>query len=57
MVQEIRASHADYLYVEETESDTGAVFDGMVSGEEFICGVLYLIDDNGMSMELTRVSQ
>ncbi len=57
MVQEIRASHAGYLYVEETEADAGAVFDEITAGGAFQCGVLYHIRDDGVKMELTDVSQ
>lgn len=57
MVQEIRASHAEYLYVEETDADVGAVFDEITQGEAFSCGALYYITDEGTKMELTYVSQ
>ncbi len=58
MVGEIRASHASYLYVEETDADAGAVFDSLLAQDEaFRCGVLYRIVDDGTNMELTCVSQ
>lgn len=57
MIQEIRASHAAYLYVEETDQDAGAVFDRLTDGGAFTCGVLYQIEDDGMEMKLTKVSQ
>ena len=57
MVQEIRASHAAYLYVEKTDADVGAVFDEITQGSAFSCGVLYHIADDGTDMKLTQVSQ
>lgn len=56
MAEEIRSSHAAYLYVEETDADAGAVFDEMTQGGAFSCGVLYLISDDGTEMKLTPVS-
>lgn len=57
MVQEIRATHAAYLYAEETDADASAVFDGITADDAFRCGVLYRIADDEGRMELTRVSQ
>lgn len=57
MVQEIRDSHASYLYVEETDADAGNVFGPLMQGEGFQCGMLYLIEDGSADMKLTRVSQ
>lgn len=58
MVEEIRASHASYLYVEETDADVSAVFDSLLTQEEvFRCGVLYRIEDDGTDMKLTYMSQ
>ena len=57
MVQEIRASHAAYLYAEDTETDAGEVFDEITREGAFACGVLYRIEDDGVNMELTRVSK
>lgn len=57
MVQEIRATHAAYLYAEETDADAAAVFDGITADGAFRCGVLYRIADDEGRMELTRVSQ
>lgn len=56
MVEEIRSSHAGYLYVEETDADVGAVFDAITQENEFTCGVLYRIWDDGMDMKLTPMS-
>ena len=56
MVQEIRAAHASYLYVEETDADVGAVFDEITRTDAFSCGVLYFISDDGTVMRLTPVS-
>ncbi len=56
MVQQIRASHAAYLYAEDTEADVGAVFDKITTGEDFACGMLYYIEDDGTNMKLTRLS-
>ena len=55
MIQEIRASHADYLYVEETDADVGAVFNGITEEESFSCTVLYRIEDTGGEMRLAHV--
>ncbi len=55
MVQEIRASHADYLYAEETDADAGAVFDRITETGAFSCGVLYRIEDAGAKMKLVSV--
>lgn len=52
MVQEIRASHAEYLYVEKTEADAKAVFDAITADGDFACEVLYRIEDDGMKMQL-----
>lgn len=57
MLQEIRGTHASYLYAEDTEADAGAVFDGITEDGAFRCGVLYRIMDDGVKMELTQVSQ
>lgn len=52
MVQEIRASHAAYLYVENTEADAEAVFDILMAEGSFACGTLYRIEDDGVQMKL-----
>lgn len=57
MIQEIRSSHAAYLYAEETDQDAGAVFDRITEDDAFTCGVLYHIEDDGVNMKLTKVSQ
>ena len=57
MMQEIRASHAAYLYAEETDQDAGAVFDRITDDDAFSCGVLYHIEDNGTDIKLTKMSQ
>ena len=54
MMQEIRASHAGYLYAEETKQDAGAVFDGITESGEFACGVLYRIAEDGNTLRLIR---
>ena len=56
MVQEIRAVHASYLYVEETDADASVVFDEITQTNAFLCGVLYSISDDGTEMKLTPVS-
>lgn len=56
MTEEIRAAHAAYLYLEETDADAGAVFDAIMKEGAFSCGVLYLIEDDGTEMRLTPVS-
>lgn len=57
MVQEIRASHAAYLYAEQTDADVGAVFDEITQESTFSCGVLYHITDDGTEMKLTQMLQ
>ncbi|MCM1124016.1 MAG: hypothetical protein NC416_15650 [Eubacterium sp.] len=57
MVQEIRSTHAEYLYAEKTDADAGAVFDRMTQGGAFSCETLYRISDDGTEMKLTQVSQ
>lgn len=57
MVQEIRASHASYLYVEKTDADIGAVFDEITQEGAFSYGMLYDITDDGSQMTLTQLSQ
>lgn len=54
---QIRGSHASYLYVTKTDADENAVFDAVTQGENFSCGVLYRITENGETIRLTRVSQ
>lgn len=56
MVQEIRATHAAYLYAEDTDADAGEVFDEITQEGAFACGVLYRIEDDGVKIKLTRVS-
>ena len=56
MVQEIRSSHASYLYVEDTDVDVGSVFDEITQADTFSCGVLYFITDDGTEMKLTPMS-
>ncbi|MBO5208524.1 MAG: hypothetical protein J6B68_04175 [Lachnospiraceae bacterium] len=55
MVQEIRASHAEYLYVEETQADASAVFDAVTADGQFDCEMLYRIEDDGVQMRLIAV--
>lgn len=57
MIQEIRVSHAAYLYVEQTDADAELVFDEITEGNTFSCGVLYHILDDGTEIKLTQVSQ
>lgn len=57
MAQEIRASHAGYLYAEETDADAGAVFDGLTATGDFSCGVLYRITETEAGMKLVRVEE
>lgn len=55
MIQEIRNSHASYLYVEETDADALSVFAPMMdeTAAPFQCGVLYQIEDDEGQMRLT----
>lgn len=54
---QIRASHASYLYAEETGGDENAVFDAVTQGEAFSSGVLYRIENDGESLKLIRVTR
>ena len=56
MTEEIRSTHAAYLYAEETGADAGAVFDEIMQTGTFSCGVLYRIVDDGTGIKLTPVS-
>ena len=58
MSQEIRDSHASYLYVEETDADADSVFAPMMeeASGSFQCGVLYRIEDDGGQMRLVPVN-
>lgn len=64
MAQEIRDSHAQYLYVEETEQDAAAVFAPLIKtdamdaedAEAFSCGVVYQIEDDGERIWLIPAS-
>lgn len=57
MAQQLRDSHAAYLYVEETDADADAVFAPMMDEKSgaFSCGVLYRIEDDGIQMRLMPV--
>ncbi len=55
MIQEIRASHAGYLYAEETDADVGAVFDAITDAGEFSCGVLYRLVEEDGTLRLERL--
>ena len=55
MAQEIRDSHAGYLYVEKTNADVGKVFNIMTDSGTFSCEVLYRIEDDGVRMRLVQV--
>ncbi|MCM1387850.1 MAG: hypothetical protein NC231_11010 [Bacillus sp. (in: Bacteria)] len=58
MAQELRDSHAEYLYVEETDADVMSVFLPMMEDASavFSCGMLYRIADDGAQIHLTLVS-
>lgn len=55
MAQEIRDSHAEYLYVEKTDADVEKVFNIMTESGAFSCEVLYRIEDDGVRMRLIQV--
>ncbi len=55
MAQEIRSSHAEYLYVEKTEADIGNVFNNMTEEGEFLSETLYHIEDDGTRLQLKAV--
>ncbi|MCM1156251.1 MAG: hypothetical protein NC392_12935 [Roseburia sp.] len=57
MAQEIRSLHAEYLYVEDTDADAGAVFDVMLAEGAFACETLYRVEDDGEKMRLTAVTK
>ena len=52
MAQQIRDSHAFYLYVEATEADAAGVFDEMMAEGVFSCEKLYKIEDDGTKLYL-----
>ncbi len=54
MAQEIRDSHAEYLYVEKTDADVEKVFNIMTVNGAFSCEVLYRIEDDGVRMRLIQ---
>ena len=56
MFQEIRNSHASYLYADEPDAGAYTIFDGVTQGEAFSCGMLYRIMDDGENIQLTPVS-
>lgn len=55
MAQEIRNTHAGYLYVEKTDADARKVFNNMTDGSVFSCETLYRIEDDGIRMRLVAV--
>ncbi len=55
LADEIRASHADYLYVEESEADTAALFADMLPEGIFETQSLYRIEDDGNRIRLWEV--
>ena len=55
MMEQIRGTHAGYLYAEETDADAGAVFDQITDAGKFACGVLYRIEDTGKELRLIPV--
>ena len=57
MVEEIRTSHAEYLYVENTEADAAAVFDTLMVEGSFACETLYRVADDGVEMQLIPIMQ
>lgn len=55
LADEIRASHANYLYVEESEADTAALFADMLPEGIFETQSLYRIEDDGSRIRLWEV--
>ena len=55
MAQEIRDSHAEYLYVEKTDADVAKVFNILTESGTFSCEVLYRIEDDGSQMRLIPI--
>lgn len=55
MVQEIRSSHAQYLYVEQMQADAEAVFDSITEDGKFAYETLYRIEDDSTSMKLVKI--
>lgn len=52
MIEEIRTSHAGYLYAEQTDADAGDVFDTLTDSGVFSCGVLYRLVEDGGTLRL-----
>lgn len=57
MVQEIRDSHASYLYVENTDADTAEVFDEITRSGQFSCERLYSIVETAGELALVEAGQ
>ena len=55
MAEQIRDSHASYLYVEQTDADTWKVFNNMTDDGTFSCEKLYRIEDDGTQMRLAEL--
>ncbi len=54
---EIRASHASYLYLEETDADAAAVFADMMTEGKFETQSLYRIEDDKGVMRLHKAEE
>ena len=55
MAQEIRDTHAFYLYVEDTDADAAGVFAEMMVEGTFSCEKLYKIEDKGTKLILIEL--
>lgn len=55
MEQQIRDSHAFYLYVEDTGADAAGVFGEMTADGVFSCEKLYRIEDDGVQLRLMKL--
>lgn len=57
LAEEIRASHAAYLYVEESEADLETLFHTMLPNGTFEAQSLYRIEDDGEKLLLRRAEE
>lgn len=57
LTEEIRASHASYLFVTETQADTEELFRDMTGGTAFETETLYAIVDDGKELRLQKAGE
>lgn len=55
MVQRINESHAKYLYADKVEGNPGALFSGMLDGEDFEYETFYKIAEENGALRLVKI--